>query len=624
MSIDKIKASRAIRKAKPLGRYALGGEPEPPMVPGGATANLDLPKEDRVTAAMREGWGEGDLGLSEESRRWLIEHGVYPSSAKDPSLLKRINRGVIESIEPVGEAALRGSNAVLHGVANVAGGYYDKLPLPSFIRNNLGTGAQLERDLVDMPNAFMASVPGGYIDAVNTTKAARGLERAGLRAGERGGINLGPKGDVLGMGVGGAKIGNDPIIDAYNQATWLDGSHPGKVSHIDEFDFTFPNGVSAALGEELKKIPGLRVHDDFASEGNSLYREVELPNGEPLKIRVSDHANMSASRNPADFNLAPGGSHNFEDVAPDLQKRIADAWEEVSAILKNDPDSWDVPEWAIKEFKDMNSGLGLVKNPSKAGLGPKGDVLGMGVSGESKPPIPVGAKKNIYDFDARLAAKEEAEERPFIEYGSRLQGESLANTQIKATPYKDEEIKRFLHLNIFDNPKIDHYKLGQHTGAVKSWLEHPNAQQFVNMPDQMIENYVNSMKKAENRLFNDGDLSQNAIDPTRRNSKVRKEAITLREQYNQMRERIGLQPWDTVKADDAYAGYKTGDMNPSAWIQGWDYAKKSAANMAEKSVTSNDLINMTAMARTIPKPINKSRGGAVHQRALGAKLFGLK
>ena len=180
------------------------------------------------------------------------------------------------------------------------------------------------------------------------TTGGIGLSKAGL----------GPKGDVLGMGVGGAKIGNDPIIDAYNQATWLDGSHPGKASSIDEFDFTFPNGVSAALGEELKKIPGLRVHDDFASGGNSLYREVELPNGETLKIRVSDHANMSASRNPADFNLAPGGSHNFEDVAPDLQKRIADAWEEVSAILKNDPDSWDVPEWAIKEFKDMNSGLG--------------------------------------------------------------------------------------------------------------------------------------------------------------------------------------------------------------------------------------------------------------------------
>tara|TARA_R110000868_G_scaffold45282_6_gene150383 strand:+ start:302 stop:2842 length:2541 start_codon:yes stop_codon:yes gene_type:complete len=193
MSIDKIKASRAIQKIKPLGRYALGGEPEPPMVPGGATANPDLPREDRITAAMREGWGEGDLGLSEESRRWLIEHGVYPSNAKDPSLLRRINRGVIESIEPVAEAALRGSNAMLHGAANVAGGYYDKLPLPSFIRNNLGTGAQLERDLVNMPNAFMPSVPGAYIDAVNITKAARGVERAGLRAGERGGINLGPE-----------------------------------------------------------------------------------------------------------------------------------------------------------------------------------------------------------------------------------------------------------------------------------------------------------------------------------------------------------------------------------------------------------------------------------------------
>jgi len=266
-------------------------------------------------------------------------------------------------------------------------------------------------------------------------------------------------------------------------------------------------------------------------------------------------------------------------------------------------------------------GIGL----SKAGLGPKGDVLGMGVSGESKPPIPVGGKKNIYDFDARLAAKEEAEDRPFLDYGSRLQGENIANEQIKATPYKDEEIKRFLHPNIFDNPEIDHYKLGQHIGAVKSWLENPNAQQFVNMPDQMMENYVNSMKKAEDRLFNDGDLSQNAIDRTRRNSKVRKEAISLREQYNQMRDRIGLQPWDTVKADDTYTGHKAGDIAPWAWSQGWDYAKKSAANMAEKSVTSNDLINMAAIARKIPKPINKARGGKVEasQRALGNKLFGL-
>ena len=593
MSIDKIKASRAIRKAKPLGRYALGGEPEPPMVPGGATANLDLPKEDRVTAAMREGWGEGDLGLSEESRRWLIEHGVYPSSAKDPSLLKRINRGVIESIEPVGEAALRGSNAVLHGVANVAGGYYDKLPLPSFIRNNLGTGAQLERDLVDMPNAFMASVPGGYIDAVNTTKSARGLERAGLRAGERGGINLGPKGDVLGIGV--IPETSKPLTVKVLHGTperGVKSIDPKKANEVLDSSW-FTDNPDVAHQYRFEREYGEMVGN---KPGDLLEAEVTMKN--PLVV---------------DRGGDVGDAMYLSKLADQAKKNGHDG-----LVIKNVDDSIDSSRLMGTSYAAFDKGqLNIISRNGKPTAAPA--------------PSPVSSaqaervdSKNVLDFDARLAAKEEAEDRPFMDYGSRLQGESLANTQIKATPYKDEEIKRFLHPDIFDNPKIDHYKLGQYTGAVKSWLEHPNAQQFVNMPDQMIDNYVNSMKKAENRLFNDGDLSQNVIDRTRRNSKVRKEAISLREQYNQMRDRIGLQPWDTVKSDDAYTGHKAGDIDTWAWSQGWDYAKKAVANMAEKSVTSNDLINMTAMARKIPKPITKSHGGAVHQRALGAKLFGLK
>jgi len=159
---------------------------------------------------------------------------------------------------------------------------------------------------------------------------------------------LGPKGDVLGMGVG--KRGN-LTVDAYNNAKWNDGSHPGQAANVDEFDFNFPNGVSAALGEELKKVKGLKVSNDFATEGNSMYREVELPNGETLKIRVSDHANTAANRNAPDFNLAPGGSHNFEEVVSSIQSKVDKAWKDVKNILMKDPDSWDVPDWAVEEFR---------------------------------------------------------------------------------------------------------------------------------------------------------------------------------------------------------------------------------------------------------------------------------
>jgi hypothetical protein len=150
------------------------------------------------------------------------------------------------------------------------------------------------------------------------------------------------------MGVG--KRGNS-VLDAYNNAKWRDGSHPGRATNVDEFDYSFPPGISAALGEELKKIKGLKVGDDFASEGASMYREVELPNGEPLKIRVSDHANTAVGRNYPDFNLAPGGTHNFGDVAPSIQSKVDKAWKDVEAILTKDPDSWDVPDWAVEEFR---------------------------------------------------------------------------------------------------------------------------------------------------------------------------------------------------------------------------------------------------------------------------------
>jgi len=403
MSIDKIKASRAIRKAKPLGRYALGGEPEPPMVPGGATANLDLPKEDRVTAAMREGWGEGDLGLSEESRRWLIEHGVYPSSAKDPSLLKRINRGVIESIEPVGEAALRGSNAMLHGVANVAGGYYDKLPLPSFIRNNLGTGAQLERDLVDMPNAFMASVPGGYINAVNTTKAARGLERAGLRAGERGGVNLGPKASKSDLpmdeasrmaradkGSGKAMSEGDDYI--YHTSPEKIGAIHDRGMFGDVLHFsTKPYTMSAAENPTTYKM---KYSDDDFIDASSLYHHDDAAKIQPIANRLakrygitSDAAEdiISGNKSSYDFGL---DSETSAQLGWDAQTAAAKAAKKLGYKGAKGQDEqgavYMVPmRGREKDLIPNNSseGIGL----SKAGLGPKGDVLGMGVGKKLEP-----------------------------------------------------------------------------------------------------------------------------------------------------------------------------------------------------------------------------------------------
>jgi hypothetical protein len=384
-------------------------------------------------------------------------------------------------------------------VANVAGGYYDKLPLPSFIRNNLGTGAQLERDLIDMPNAFMASVPGGYIDAVNTTKAARGLERAGLRAGERGGIDLGPKASK-----------SDLPMDEASRMARADAAYPQNVFH----------GTHDVFNEFDPSMVDIGVHVGTARQAENRLKSLSNPFSSGRSNTVRTGANIMPLKTNFGKSLEMEDVGNWKDseiLSRALEKKgikvdgLVDEASEVKSQYEHADDWLDSPE----------------------------------------------NRRNLDDLNAALREKGYGS----IKYKNLVENEYGETTQLLPTAEKQRAL-------------------------INSEISHIEGKAYERMP-KPPENPNSPTADAEMRVF--------------LNSKM--------ENY--------LQPHEANRIDELIARSRTISDDPKSYDDPNSYIILDTAKLRSKFAHFDPAYKEST-------DIGKARGGAVHQRALGAKLFGLK
>ena len=338
-------------------------------------------------------------------------------------------------------------------------------------------------------------------------------------------------------------------------------------------------------------------------------------------------------------------------------------------------------------------GIGL----SKAGLGPKGDVLGMGVGGKKFP----AAYKESYVKPSWLKVKQESAERRMAETpgGKGRQGKGIDDSE---TAYLSEPVD--LPVDIVSKLKGANEEMPR-SGVLYT----PKGERMFNKYDDLMEKVKANgwdEKKAGAIDISVNHRGEAFIEEGNNRAAVAKalgrQTIPVRIQWKNGGEQADgiLHPSKVAEYEktpppaalDAIGGKKAapvsdviphgdvlgmgvgGDIHPSV-LKAYEAAKRAnskldysennygnvsrnsspqqqaAATRAEKKVgkairtaypefSQQETINLRQKLAAIDlwkndpdlaekvypqfKPINKARGGAVHQRALGAKLFGLK
>lgn len=149
-----------------------------------------------IERGLRAGWGNGPVGLSDQTARELRDIGIFnrPGGTRYP--LGAANETAARAVAVPLDILGRGTTAALGGLGGLVGQMATDLGIPG-----VGTTDQAIRSFVDLPTAFAGAVPGaaGPVDAAGAVipvgNAARGLgarldaraaasgQRAALRAG---------------------------------------------------------------------------------------------------------------------------------------------------------------------------------------------------------------------------------------------------------------------------------------------------------------------------------------------------------------------------------------------------------------------------------------------------------
>lgn len=106
---------------------------------------------DAFGQGAKQGWGEGELGLSEESQKWLREAGIFNDYAKGrSSVVKAFNEALIRPSALLLDTGLRSINAAIGAVSGLTG---------QTVTEAGGQGKALERDLNLMMSETFAGMP---------------------------------------------------------------------------------------------------------------------------------------------------------------------------------------------------------------------------------------------------------------------------------------------------------------------------------------------------------------------------------------------------------------------------------------------------------------------------------
>ena len=245
-------------------------------------------------------------------------------------------------------------------------------------------------------------------------------------------------------------------------------------------------------------------------------------------------------------------------------------------------------------------GIGL----SKAGLGPKGDVLGMGVAGK-KPNdiIPHGDPVRVENLSNFL--KDKHPEVPDVLYHASPKWEGNAYDPSQKTINRSGNVAGFYAGT--EKTRVDQYTKDwrNESGGVSEGAEIMPVHMAIKNPffpgrteisPEMMAVYTDELRKKNPHLSDSADW-------------VGKKVKELTERKAVSQQALNGDGWayQRVLRAGGYDGMKDG----SAWIAFDPTQIKSAIG------------NEGTFNPTNPN-LKKAHGGAVHQRALGAKLFGLK
>ena len=139
---------------------------------------------DALSVGKDDGWGDSDLGLSEESEKALRDAGIFSQLNSDHvSLVKTFNEVLIRPLAIAVDGIIRTGNAALYGVSRAAGEVADVTGLSEAVGL---PGDRLTRDLIGLGDAFgivlgMRGAPPTKIRKTRLATEANRRERAAVK-----------------------------------------------------------------------------------------------------------------------------------------------------------------------------------------------------------------------------------------------------------------------------------------------------------------------------------------------------------------------------------------------------------------------------------------------------------